>query len=341
MEDRACIRKLIIILLMMVFLAALVSVTYAQTIIDFPDINEDTQYWNDYYLKDTPRNPTNSNIYLDIMKLEMDTTGKEQTKKSGGYKFRIKDSTGIIRKINNESEWPIENRFIVISKDSDDSSFFYKNVDANKYHYKFYLEEVKEGKTGITYDNQTITVEVYSFVDSQGERHYATYYKNDKDEYIAPATFINKYDSTDSDVAKKVHEEEKYPYGFAFTKKWTGASTDDVSFSLYRPDGTEINRGYKRDLIKQDKNTWEIMYWFDSDPTGCYAVEKTPNGYVAVYQNPDNYKNFKDRIFNGGTIINVPIPTTGDHALTNLLFMLAALGLTGVLMCIIVRKTKS
>ena len=62
MEDRACIRKLIIILLMMVFLAALVSVTYAQTIIDFPDINEDTQYWNDYYLKDTPRNPTNSNI---------------------------------------------------------------------------------------------------------------------------------------------------------------------------------------------------------------------------------------------------------------------------------------
>lgn len=297
-----------------------------------PDIKMIPKRWDEYLGGE--QTVTNSNIYFNVGKLFKDLDEKGKEKPAGTYHYKLFHNGDLIEVfpiLNGPQE--IEKKYILGDSFSEDE----KN-----HYYEFTIGELidKSGSdSSIVYDQTPITVEIYTFYDhSAGERKYAVYYKKN-DQYVLPAFFENEFHSENKEDAEIIHRQEKYDEGFFFTKKWSSVPTDNVSFTLYRADGTEANKDYLKKTIKQG-NTWNIEYWLQTDPTGYYVVETGADGYVPVYQNLDSHKDFKDRIYDGGTILNVRIPTTGDHDLPNILFMLSALGLTGVLVCIIVRKAK-
>ena len=310
----------------MLFLVVFVSVAYAKH--QANPINE--EYWK-YYDLDTEYVTTKTNISLDIMKLMKDRNGIEEPGKASEYHFSIYRNGDIIS--FGEGKETIR----ILSIENLPEYFSAESLGITsalgKYYYEYELKEAVGGKKieGVSYDDKPITLEI--FVNNTEETsNYGIYYKNQEGEYIAPATFVNYYSSTDPKVDKTVHDQEEYPYGFRFIKEWSGEPTGNVSFKLYQPDGTEIKDGYKKNIISLGKNTWEIEYEIKSKPVGYYVIENISDGYFPTYLNIDKYKEFKDRIYDGGTIINTRIPTTGDNIFRDMIFILAALGVSGVLL---------
>ena len=75
---------------------------------------------------------------------------------------------------------------------------------------------------------------------------------------------------------------------------------------------------------------WHYEAWFSSDAE-YFLIETVPAGYTVTYRNVGAHANVTDRCFNGGTIINTPVPKTGDAVQPALWLLLAVSALGGIL----------
>lgn len=120
-------------------------------------------------------------------------------------------------------------------------------------------------------------------------------------------------------------DDPRYP--FTFTKRWSGWQQNkpekEISWTLYRPDGTVYNHKFNG---KQSGMTWTYRASLSVD--GCYLIEKPIPGYTTTYVNVGTYAQVTDRCYTGGTIINSPIPRTGDS--TPVLPILGAMALSAL-----------
>ena len=105
---------------------------------------------------------------------------------------------------------------------------------------------------------------------------------------------------------------DPYDYVFTFTKRWAGTPGDSINWKSYTLDGKEARlKGFKKTVVC--KNEWRYEKWFKAMPD-YYIIEDVPAGYTVRYQNVGKYADVTDRCYNGGTIINYPVPKTGDDA---------------------------
>ena len=110
----------------------------------------------------------------------------------------------------------------------------------------------------------------------------------------------------------RVTPPDPYDYVFTFTKRWAGTPGDSINWKSYTLDGKEARlKGFKKTVVS--KNEWRYEKWFKAMPD-YYIIEDVPAGYTVRYQNVGKYADVTDRCYNGGTIINYPVPKTGDDA---------------------------
>ena len=110
---------------------------------------------------------------------------------------------------------------------------------------------------------------------------------------------------------------------FHFTKVWSGGTSEDVDFDFYTSDGKPLHKTFHKKVINE--NEWYYEAWFNVDP-GDYVIEKELPGYSAQYENKGKYARTKDRLYNGGTVINtkIMVPQTGDRNQPMILAVVAA-----------------
>ena len=110
----------------------------------------------------------------------------------------------------------------------------------------------------------------------------------------------------------RVTPPDPYDYVFTFTKRWAGTPGDSINWKSYTLDGKEARlKGFKKTVVS--KNEWRYEKWFKAMPD-YYIIEDVPAGYTVRYQNVGKYADVTDRCYNCGTIINYPVPKTGDDA---------------------------
>ena len=185
-------------------------------------------------------------------------------------------------------------------------------------NYWYIIKEVipNQVEEGMEYDLNEYYVEVRVEDNGNGKLKEPTvWYPSTESE--KPPVFINTY-----------NKKEEYRFLFSFTKQWYGVSTDNVSFILYNPDGTERKHRYV--IEKESDKLWKIKYWLSS-PGDYYVIENIGNEYIPLYQNRGTHEEVQDRVYNGGKIINVQAPPTGDKDQLNVLFVIFGICLTGIL----------
>jgi LPXTG-motif cell wall-anchored protein len=64
---------------------------------------------------------------------------------------------------------------------------------------------------------------------------------------------------------------------------------------------------------------------------GDYLIENPVPGYIIQYENVGAYANITDRLYNGGRILNVRLPQTGDKEKPWIFITLGALSILGIL----------
>ena len=187
--------------------------------------------------------------------------------------------------------------------------------------YWYVIEEIipEHVEKGMEYDIHGYLVEVNVEDNGDGTLKEPTFWYSST-ESERPSVVVNTYN--------KDKDKDKDSYLFSFAKQWYGVPTDNVSFTLYNPDGTE--RKHSPVIIKESDKLWIIKYWLSS-PGDYYAVENASNGYTPVYQNRGTHEEVQDRVYNGGRIINYQAPPTGDKNHLNALFIIAGICLTGIL----------
>ena len=116
---------------------------------------------------------------------------------------------------------------------------------------------------------------------------------------------------------------------FTFTKEWVGEPAE-MRFALYYPDGTEHSHRFDRKVLSDQ--VWQYTAWLSSG-AGEYVLEDPIPGYQTIYVNVGAYEDVKDRLYNGGTIINRAIPRTGD---TDPLVLWMILGGAGLVILVLV-----
>ena len=127
-------------------------------------------------------------------------------------------------------------------------------------------------------------------------------------------------------------------YKFTFTKLWPGEHEDSIDWVLYRPDGTVAHKKFNKRIVSA--NEWHYEAWF-SEYADYYIIENVPDGYRVRYENVGAYADVTDRCYNGGTIINMKVPKTGDDGHPVLYAALSALAILGMTVCVIgARKMK-
>lgn len=189
------------------------------------------------------------------------------------------------------------------------------------YTYEIREIEPEKKEKGMTYDKTRYYVEIKVEDNGDGTLKEPTiWYSSTESE--RPSVVVNTYNKD------KDKDKDKDSYLFSFAKQWYGMPTDNVSFTLYNPDGTE--RKHSPVIIKESDKLWIIKYWLSS-PGDYYAVENASNGYTPVYQNRGTHEEVQDRVYNGGRIINYQAPPTGDKNHLNALFIIAGICLTGIL----------
>ena len=100
-----------------------------------------------------------------------------------------------------------------------------------------------------------------------------------------------------------------------------------MRFALFNEDGS-----IRRDESQQPKRTsddpLEYTYWLKYE-ADYYVQEKPVSGYRTVYVNTkkSGHEDVTDRCYNGGTIINIKIPQTGDRETPWLWLMLGCMAL--------------
>ena len=129
-----------------------------------------------------------------------------------------------------------------------------------------------------------------------------------------------------------------YRYRFAADIVWNGEQPGMANFQIYDV------RGQKITSAGAGSGT-SLVRWFREPVTGTYAIQDTISNVYTTYDNSQALtrnpaeKAAKDRVYNGGRVINVPIPGTGDRE--NLWFWGA--GLAAALVCltaVLIRKKR-
>lgn len=117
-------------------------------------------------------------------------------------------------------------------------------------------------------------------------------------------------------------------YKFTFTKIWQADPQDKIYWTLYNPDGSVAHKKFNKKVVSDTE--WHYEAWFSSDAE-YFLIETVPAGYTVTYRNVGAHANVTDRCFNGGTIINTPVPKTGDAVQPALWLLLAVSALGGIL----------
>ena len=126
---------------------------------------------------------------------------------------------------------------------------------------------------------------------------------------------------------------------FSFIKEWGGEPLEDISFTIYNPNGTVKQHRFNRTKISETE--WRYEAWFSAE-ADYYVVETPVNGYKTAYINIGEHADVTDRVYNGGRIINYQVPKTGDNANVALWIgcALAGIVLLGGLAVIVRRKKR-
>ena len=122
---------------------------------------------------------------------------------------------------------------------------------------------------------------------------------------------------------------EPYRYCFSFTKEWQGGREESIEWTLYNGAGEVIHKKFRKKIISD--NLWYYEAWFPNDVSAYYLIENSIPSYEVLYKNEGKYAQAEDRAYNGGKIINLYIPPTGDQENPALWTGLAAVGLSGLM----------
>ena len=94
---------------------------------------------------------------------------------------------------------------------------------------------------------------------------------------------------------------------------------ENTVFTLYQGEKlvkTFTMKDFQGNRIKVKKTvdgeTWTMTIYLRQPVTGCYVIENVPKGYSSKYNNGSSKETSK--CLNGGKIVNVKIPKTGDSA---------------------------
>ena len=115
---------------------------------------------------------------------------------------------------------------------------------------------------------------------------------------------------------------------FRFTKVWIGGIENEISWKLYSKEGKQLNLRFKRKKLSDSQWLYESPYNVDR---GDYLIENPVPGYIIQYENVGAYANITDRLYNGGRILNVRLPQTGDKEKPWIFITLGALSILGIL----------
>ncbi len=86
------------------------------------------------------------------------------------------------------------------------------------------------------------------------------------------------------------------------------------------------------------KKTREWTFDLGELPVGCYVVEEPVAGYTSRCVNVGEHAADRDRCYNGGTIMNMKVPKTGDTANFALWIGMLAVGLAGIATILVIGK---
>ena len=132
--------------------------------------------------------------------------------------------------------------------------------------------------------------------------------------------------------------EDPYRYLFTFDKKWQGGREDEISWTLYRADGSVARRHFNKTVVSETE--WHYEAWFPTDED-YYIIEDAPKGYFVRYENVGVHADETDRCYNGGTILNYAVPKTGDDAAPGMWGACVLAGLIGLAAaCLLYRRRK-
>ena len=97
----------------------------------------------------------------------------------------------------------------------------------------------------------------------------------------------------------------------------------------YDGNGKVVHKKFTKKVIS--KTEWYYEAWFRDDPTEYRLKEKGVEGFKVHYENTGAHEAATDACYDGGTIVNVKIPKTGDSAnlLLWALMVIFGLGLAG------------
>lgn len=151
---------------------------------------------------------------------------------------------------------------------------------------------------------------------------------NENDELCA-MIFIENLTSDECKLPGLEFHNNLITYPFIFHKVWSGDHEDSIDWTMYNPDGTTKESNFIQYVVSEDY--WRYQATFYSNVDGCYVIENPPDGYIAYYENIGEYADVTDRCYNGGTIINVKVPQTGDSAPIAVYYMLVVLSMIGLL----------
>lgn len=124
---------------------------------------------------------------------------------------------------------------------------------------------------------------------------------------------------------------------FTFKKVWMGGREDEINFKVYYPDGKAYDGKVNKDKVT-GKKTREWTFDLGELPVGCYVVEEPVAGYTSRCMNVGEHAADRDRCYNGGTIMNMKVPKTGDTANFALWIGMLAVGLAGIATILVIGK---
>ncbi|MBO5537329.1 MAG: Cna B-type domain-containing protein [Clostridia bacterium] len=115
---------------------------------------------------------------------------------------------------------------------------------------------------------------------------------------------------------------------FRFTKVWIGGNGNEISWNFYSEEGKQLNQRFKRKKLSDSQWLYESANNVDR---GDYLIENPVPGYIIQYENVGAHANITDRLYNGGRILNVRLPQTGDKEKPWIFITLGALSILGIL----------
>ncbi len=203
-------------------------------------------------------------------------------------------------------------------------------IAADRFTFTVYEGEVKvaegvsseNGKivfTEIRYTQENIGTHIYKIVEDDTSVPVIV-----KDEAVYTVT-VTVTDKGDGTMIAEADDGD----GFIFDNTYNATGSFDPEAILYMDEAGQ--------LPAQD----EILDLRNGEDTVYYVVEEPVKGMQTTYTSIAPYSDVTDRVYNGGTIINIVIPPTGDSAnpLVWILRGLSAVGI-GFVLCVSAGRKK-